>query len=149
MSGAKSNGGGFNLKNLKFGEIIDLPSILRLTGLQKKVIDVVKMDIEGPEKDILNDLDIEYACKYIKQLMFESHENLRFRDLEKLEQCFLLFRRDTRFFRNFKEYPQGVLTEFQAPDGYKINVTEYHNETYLAEFMFVTGELYFANRNFL
>ena len=114
------------------------------------MIDVFKIDIEGPEKGVIQALDMTYACKYFKQMVFETHMNFRFTDLVKLEKCFLLFKRDTRFFENgVYNSLHGPLSEFQVPNGYKLNLQSYYNETYLAEFMFVTGELYFANRNFL
>lgn len=130
--------------------MLDLTSILKLTGTVNQVIDVFKMDIEGPEKEVFSNLNMNYACKFFKQIIFETHKNFRFRDLEKLEQCFYLFRRDTRFFEYLVHHPQlGFLSEFQAPQGHKINVTAFFNETFLAEFMFVTGELYFVNKNFI
>lgn len=112
--------------------------------------DVFKMDIEGPEKDVFAQLDMDYACKYFKQMVFETHKNMRFGDLVKLEQCFYLFRRDTRFFEYMVHHPQlGALSEFQAPEGFKINVAAYGDEKNLADFMFATGELYFVNKNFI
>ena len=108
------------------------------------------MDIEGPEKDFFEGLNISYACKYFKQIVFETHKNFRFKDLVKLEECFRLFRRETRFFEELiYDNRLGYLTEFQSPNGYKLQLKTYFNETYLAEFMFVTGELYFINKNFL
>lgn len=114
------------------------------------MIDILKIDIEGPEKGVIENLDMAYACKYFKQIVFETHRNVRFADLVKLEKCFYLFKRDTRFFE-YMVYNNlhGFLTEFQAPNGYNLNLKSYYNETYLAEFMFVTGELYFANKNFI
>jgi hypothetical protein len=132
------------------GDIVDLNTLLELANLKNKVIDYFKMDIEGPEKNVIEGLDMSYACKYIKQLALEAHKNFRFADIEKLEQCFMLFKRDTRFFDQliFDER-LGYLTEFQAPKGFDLKLQNYFNETYLAEVMFVSGELYFINRNFL
>lgn len=124
--------------------------IIQLTGLENRVIDVLKMDIEGSEKSVLAQLDMTYACKYIKQLMFESHGNMRFGELVKLETCFSLFRRDTRFFQHNRPSPElGLLTEFQLEQGFDLNLKYFDNETSLAEYMFANGELYFLNRNFL
>lgn len=130
--------------------------ILRLTGLDNRVLDVVKMDIEGSEKSVVASLDMAYACKYIKQLMFESHGQLSLTDLVKLETCFDLFRRDTRFFQHSRPSSElGLLTEFQlnkqhrAQQGFMLSLKSFTNEIDLAEFMFCSGELYFLNRNFL
>ena len=132
------------------GQIVDLNTLLELTNLKNKVIDYFKMDIEGPEKNVLEGLDMSYACKYIKQLALEAHKNFRFAEMEKLEQCFMLFRRDTRFFDQLiYDDRLGYLTEFQAPNGFDLKLKNYFKETYLAELMFVSGEFYFINRNFL
>jgi hypothetical protein len=147
--GISNNSTNSDLSGLKFGDILDLNSILKLTLMTDKVIDVLKMDIEGWEKNVFDALDMNYACKYIKQIMFETHANVRFDDLEKLEECFVLFRRDTRFFEEvIYDARLGYLTEFQKPKGFNLNLTSYFNDTYMAEYMFVTGEIYFANRNF-
>ncbi|RMZ98987.1 methyltransferase 24, partial [Brachionus plicatilis] len=137
------------LENLRIKDLIDLDNILDLTNLRNKVIDVFKMDIEGPEKGVFNNLDMEYACKYIKNLIFETHKNSKFVDLVKLEECFRLFWRSTRFFAGDSNGPTGHLTEFQSPKGWKLEIKQFKNELNLAEFMFTTGELYFVNINFL
>jgi hypothetical protein len=138
-----------DLGKLKLGDILDFNMILKLTNLENKVIDVYKMDIEGGEKEIFDKLDMNYACKYVKQMVFETHTNFRFKNLEKFEQCFFMFHRNTRFFVGDSSSPlTGHLTEFQNPTGYRLNLASYFNETYLSEFMFVNGELYFMNSNF-
>jgi hypothetical protein len=125
--------------------------ILKLTQMENRIIDFFKMDIEVTEKSVIADLNMSYACKYIKQLVFETHwGTMRFSELVKLEQCFLLFRRDTRFFLNNEASPDlGMLTEFQLPNGFRLDLKSFYNETFLAEYMFVNGELYFVNKNFL
>lgn len=127
----------------------NLNEILEMTKLKNKVVDIFKMDIEGAEKDIFPSMDMEYMCKYVKQLVFETHANFKFKDLVHLEKCFRLFWRDTRFFKGDSNGPTGVLTEFQNPNGWNLNIKYFRNELDLAEFMFVTGELYFLNSNFL
>jgi hypothetical protein len=57
-----------NNKNL-----FTIEQIYEFTGTRNKVIDVWKMDIEGYERDVFEKLDIDYVCKYVKQLMFETH----------------------------------------------------------------------------
>ena len=47
------------------------------------------MDIEGEEKDVLDNFDMQYACKYIKQIMFETHKNFRFGDFGETGGMFL------------------------------------------------------------
>ena len=134
-----------------------------------KVVDVFKFDIEGPEWDFLANLDVDYACQYFKQIMFETHMrgpngemnfdldkfnpdwNLKnFKTIQRLERCFLLFHRDTRFFVPGKLYSTnlGCLTEFQMDE--KVLIRRYgRNEIEATLYMFSTGELYFVNRNFL
>jgi hypothetical protein len=50
-----------------------IEQIYDLTGTRNQVIDVWKMDIEGYERPVLENLDIDYVCKYVKQFMFETH----------------------------------------------------------------------------
>ncbi|CAF1120704.1 unnamed protein product [Brachionus calyciflorus] len=139
-----------NLDQLKMKDLISLPNIIKISGLVNKVIDIFKMDIEGPEKYLIKDLDMDYACKYLKSFLFETHRNCKFKDLVKLEKCFRLFFRSTRFFRGeiYNEL-NGFLIEYQNPKGWKLNIKDYKDEIYLSEFMFTNGELYFVNMNFL
>lgn len=133
----------------KMNDKLDLMSLIKLAGLENKIVDVFKMDIEGEEKGVFADLDMAYACKYFKQFMFETHKNFMFNDLVKLEECFFLFHRHTRFFlKDDVGGPTGLRSEFQQ-DGFLLNLDLFKNETYLAEYMFVNGEFYFLNINFL
>ena len=133
----------------KLGDKLDLMSLLKLTGLENKVVDVIKIDIEGEEKGVIESLDINYACKYFKQIMFKTHKNCEFKDLVKLEECFILFHRHTRFFMGDKyNSTNGHLSEFQQ-GFYMLNLGLFKSEINLAEFMFVNGEFYFLNVNFL
>ena len=77
-----------------------------MTKLENKVVDVFKMDIEGGEIDVLQNLNIDYACLYFKQFMLETHtrsltDTFFHTILRKLEPCFVLFHRDTRFLNKF------------------------------------------------
>lgn len=133
---------------ISIGTKLNLTSILKLVNLENEIIDVFKMDIEGEERGIFDSLDMRYACTYFKQMVFETHKNFAFNDLVKLEECFFLFYRHTRFFiGDLYNQPIGIATEFQRKD-YKLDLSLFRNETYLAEFMFVNGEFYFANSNF-
>jgi hypothetical protein len=129
------------------------------------VIDIFKMDIEGPEWRVLETMDIDYACRYFKQILFETHivdENsaltytiknteLNFKNyqaIKKLEKCFLLFHRDTRFYNSISTPENGCLTEFQK--SHPIDVRNYgKNELELLAYIVSMGELYFVNKNFL
>ena len=134
---------------MKIKDLISLDNLLEISGLKNKVVDVFKMDIEGPEKEIINNMDMDYACKYFKSMVFETHTNSKFADLVKLEKCFRLFFRSTRFFAGDSSGPTGHLTEYQNPNGWSLNIAKYGNELGLAEFMFTSGELYFVNINFV
>jgi len=113
------------------------------------------MDIEGAEWNVFQQMDIDYACKYFKQFHFETHirtpsiESLKI--LRKLDKCFFLFRRDTRFFSPIDSTAStdlGPLTEFQVDN--PINVRKYGQDgTELAAYILSTGEFYFVNKNFL
>ena len=116
------------------------------------MIDVFKMDIESAEWNIFQQMNMDYACEYFKQLHFETHrrslglQNLKI--LRKLDKCFLLFRRDTRFFTPIASTDLGPLTEFQVDN--PINVRKYGQDgTELAAYILSTGEFYFVNKNFL
>jgi hypothetical protein len=139
----------------KIGWMIDLYSILELINQFNKPIDIFKLDIEGYEIEIIKNLDMDYACKYFKQFILETHffnyesSQSAFDLLKKLETCFSLFHRDTRFFRGDVEGATGFMTEFQSPRTFKIELKPFINELDLANFLFTTGELYFINKNFV
>lgn len=135
---------------MRIGSKLDLASVIKLTKLENRIIDVIKMDIEGDEKGLIAALDMDYACKYFKQLVFESHQNFRLVDLIKLEACFRLFYRHTRFFlADLHGTPTGVRSELQQAN-FRLDLSLFgNNELNLTEFMLVNGELYFANINFL
>lgn len=138
-----------SLDALKLGDKLDFGSFLKLTNLENKVIDIVKMDVEGEEKQFIQSLDMNYACKYIKQFVLETHANFKFDELVKLEQCFYLYYRHTRFFiGDIYGQPTGGLSEFQNPNGYHLDLKRFGNEINLADFMFINGEMYFVNENF-
>jgi hypothetical protein len=146
LSDRNTNG----LSSLQIGDMLDYASILKLINMENKVVDVLKIDIEGAERGFLQDFNMSYACKYVKQLLFETHANFRFNELVKLEECFYLFHRDTRFFLDdLASSKWGTITEFHHPKGFKLNLKPFKNDLNLAEYMFVTGELYFVNINFL
>ena len=69
MTGSKENIQNPNKK----GGIDTLENILERFNLKNKLIDVFKVDIEGSEENLLANLDIDYACKYFKQFMIETH----------------------------------------------------------------------------
>ena len=138
-----------NSNEIKIGGLERLPSILNYVELTNKVVDVFKMDIENAEWSVLANFDIDYACKYFKQFMLETHSfNRRFNPfyleiLRKLEKCFLLFRRDTRFFVTQDK------TEFQHHKIFKLDLEPFENEIVLINYVITYGELYFLNKNFL
>ena len=134
--------------------MLSLDSILDYTGLKNQVIDILKMDIEGAEEDVLKDLDIDYACKYIKQILLETHPG--FKGIpsllrNRIERCFSLFRRDHRFFLGHIREPVGFITEWQRPvsDPFFLDISQFKDENELAQVLFNLGELYFVNINFL
>ena len=132
--------------------------ILKYIQLEEKIIDVLKMDIEYSDFSALNSLKVDYLCKYVKQFVLETHptdsnpaNTLKMLNVvRKLEKCFLLFRRDTRFFLQFEKDQYGSYkTEFQEPKTFNLNLKYFSNEIHLINFMVTYGELYFVNSNFL
>jgi hypothetical protein len=139
-----------DLSTLRIQDMISFGQVLEMTGTRNKIIDVFKMDIEGAEVGFLETIDMEYFCKYVKQFVFETHIRPPPHLLFKLEKCFYLFHRDTRFFLVPPPVgPTGVMTEFQAPNGYSVNLSLFKNEIDLATVLFTQGELYFVNLKFL
>ncbi len=117
-----------------------------------------KMDIESAEWKIFETIDIDYACFYFKQFIFETHPRKspkinfeKYKVVKKLEKCFMLFRRDTRFFGQSESLitaKHGPLTEFQA--SYKLDLLNYgSSEEEVIWYMLSIGELYFVNKNYL
>jgi hypothetical protein len=114
------------------------------------------MDIEGSEWSVFTQMDMDYACKYFKQILFESHPQKRgsmsmiqtLELLHKLDKCFLLFRRDTRFYSDYTLTKFGKLTEFQRD--VPVVVRNYGKDGIeLAAWLFSMGQFYFVNKNFL
>ena len=150
-------------KRKRIGWIAKMDDILEYTHLTNEIIDVFKMDIENGEWSVLINLDIEYACKYFKQFILETHtskldlrvfnQNGKFdalKVLRRLEKCFLLFHRDTRFYLSSKLGVYGFYeTEFQNHKNFKLDLSEFESEIELINFMITYGELYFLNENFL
>ena len=142
----------------QIGWMATFDEILKYTQLDNKIIDILKMDIEGYEDNILNTIDLDYLCKYVKQIFLENHpkdyktkSSLRFiKPLQKFEKCFLLFKRDTRFFLdpNADQYGNAK-TEFQLPKSYKLDLNLFDDEIDLINYVVTHGELYFINFNFL
>jgi uncharacterized short protein YbdD (DUF466 family) len=144
----------------KIGVMATLDQILAYTGLTNKPIDLFKMDIEMAEWPFLEHLDMNYFCSHVKQFHIETHptderllNSFTQRDLQlirKLEKCFVLFHRNTRFFaRPFSERYGTPKTEFEDPITYKVPLNLFGNEQDLIDYMVVYGELYFVNRNFV
>ena len=147
----------------QIGWMARLEDIITYTKLNDKVIDIFKMDIENAEWDFLLNLDVDYMCKHVKQFMLETHTpeisaagifNLHMPEalevMRKLEKCFLLFHRDTRFYRDNRNGAYGFWkSEFQEPFVHKIDVNEFKSELKIIDFMVTYGELYFVNQNFL
>ena len=153
----------FTTEKDTIGWIATFEEILNYTKLTNKVIDVLKMDIENSEWSFLISLDMDYACKYIKQFMIETHtakiepnaynRNKKFNpltELRKLEKCFSLFHRDTRFYQYYGKGPYGYLeTEFQASKRFKLDLSDFTTDLDLIDYIVTFGELYFLNEKFL
>ena len=142
----------------QIGWLATFDQILEYTKLENKIIDVLKMDIEEADFSAISSLNLDYICKYVKQFMIETHPTTYHYDytlkmmnlMFKLEKCFLLFRRDTRFFMEHSADQFGsTKTEFQEPITFKLDLKHFSNEIELINYMITFGELYFINANFL
>ncbi len=129
--------------------MLNFDQILDMTKTRNKIVDVFKIDIEGPEKGVIETMDIDYFCKYVKQFMIETHPGFPPDLIYKLERCFYLFHRDSRLFLESIRGPTGWLTEWQKTGGFSLNLSLFKNEVELSKFLFTKGELYFVNLNFL
>ena len=124
----------------------------KLRWIEHKIVDIFKIDIEGNEISVLETLDYDYACKYFKQILIETHSpgsnNNLYYLIKRLEQCFSLFRRDSRLIS--PNFGGEVVKEIsQEKNGYNINLKYFKDEDNLCNFLISTGELYFVNINFL
>jgi hypothetical protein len=90
----------------KIGWLDTYPNILDHLNLRGRVVDVLKMDVEGAEWESLPyifETDIGLLCDYVKQIAIETHSWLynhthNYLIVKRLEECFRLFRRDHRFY---------------------------------------------------
>jgi hypothetical protein len=138
-----------DLNKVKLGDLLNFNQILDLTESRNRIIDVFKIDIEGAQVSFMQAMDVDYFCKYVKQFMIESHDNMPRDLMYKLEKCFYLFHRDPRFFNGNSYGPTGPLTEWQKPGGYSIKLNRFKNENDLATVVYTMGELCFVNLNLL
>jgi hypothetical protein len=106
------------------------------------------MDIEGPENQAFESLDMEFACKYIKHIMFDSSEYCVQGVEEVRGLLYVVSSRYADFHRNDKHPLYGTIAEFQDPEGFELELKAFGDEMELTNFKFVNGELYFLNRNF-
>jgi hypothetical protein len=134
------------------GWMATFDEILSYTQLNEKVIDVLKIDIEGYEGTIIKNINVNYFCKYVKQFVLETHpESLHYvyDYMRRIEMCFRLFHRDHRFFMGDKFVSTGHITEWQNPAGFKVNISLFKNELEFIKHLINSGELYFINKNFI
>jgi hypothetical protein len=140
-------------QDLRISSMLNFDEILELTGQKNKTLDVFKMDIENGERSVLEQIDMDYFCEYVKQFELEIHPDLRKEAralLGKLEQCFFLYYRDTRFYMHERGGNTGYLTEFQLKHtGVAIELASFRDDIEMADYIFTMGELYFINSNFL
>jgi hypothetical protein len=154
--GVKSEKNLDNFQNLKISSMIGLMDTLRYTNLINTQIDIFKIDIEGAELHVFEELDIDYACMYFKQILMETHlphvEKI-WKALRRLEKCFLLFLRNTRFYKEReiknRKGNTGHMTEFQGQYDFTFKTSFFRDEIFTVNYLFSIGELHFVNKNFL
>lgn len=143
----------------KRGSMVSLEEIISEFKLENQTIDVLKMDIEGGEFDVFKQLNIDYVCKYVKQITIETHPSNpniptyklyeNFKSLARIEACFLLFYRHTRFYMKEGPIPTGWASEWEVDGGFQLDIKKFANEIDIASYMYLYGELSFVNRNYL
>jgi hypothetical protein len=139
-------------QKMQLGWMATFDEILNYTQLNSRVIDVLKIDIEGYEGTIIKNIDVDYFCKYVKQFVLETHpQSLHYvyAHMRRIEKCFRLFHRDHRFFMGDKWVSTGHITEWQNPAGFSFNINMFKTELELIKHLLSSGELYFINKNFL
>jgi hypothetical protein len=135
----------------KFDEIV------YYLDLSNKVVDVLKINIGSGEWDAMNSLDMDYLCQYVKQLLIETHYDSRtilpgrfkhyMKILRRLEKCFLLFHRESRFLHYLQDGEINFFTNGLKATNYDLK--EFNDDTDIFEFMITFGDSYFVNSNFL
>ena len=139
-------------KNLnQIGWLDTYENILNYLKLNERVIDMLKIDIEGNEWEALVDImdtNPKQLCKYVKQMAIETHSRFNlhetnFRIIKSIEVCFRLYKRDHRFYLTNSNKSEWQLGNFSLP------LSKYKDEIELARALFLYGELYFINKNFL
>ena len=136
----------------KLGWLDTYEHILNYLNLNGKIIDCLKIDTEGAEWEsipYIMSTKPELLCKYVKQLALETHSWLythssNYKVLKSLEVCFRLYKRDHRFYMA----GGGTDTEWQMGN-FELPLNKFKDEVDLARFLFLYGELYFINKNFL
>ena len=120
-----------------------------------KTIDVLKLDLAGGEWDFIKHLDIEYVCNHVKQIIVETQPFGRhdsFDTLRRIQKCFSLFYRKSRFSQSERYAPYGNhnLNVNTRNSLYNMQrLIEKETRENLINYLFLYGELYFANINFL
>ena len=138
----------------KIGWLDTYKNILDYLNLNEKVIDILKIDIEGGEWDTLPDIlekNPDLLCKYVKQIAIETHplkpESYveQYKIIKRMEICFRLFKRDHRFYLSGTAESEWQKEHFD----FKLQLNLFKDEVDLARFLFLSGELYFVNIKFL
>jgi len=68
--------------------------------------------------------------------------------MRKLEKCFLLFLRNTRFYLGEGFGPTGYMTEFQLKSQFVFKTSYFQDEYFIANYIFSMSELHFVNKFF-
>ena len=139
----------------KKGWVDTYANILEYLNLNGEIIDMIKMDIQNAEYAVLKqimDTDSNLLCKYVKQMVVETHETHKgnefdhasaFMLLQRLELCFRLYRRDQTI--AFSSSSNSGLMLKKMDEKFR----KFKNEVDFAKWLFTFGELYFVNVNFL
>jgi hypothetical protein len=105
-----------NQNNYNWTDTID--NLIEMNNLKHKIIDILKF--EYSELSVFENLNINYACKYFRQLLIKLNGNLNIMEIYlKLDECFY-------FSYSIKEYENNVKFDLK-----------------------ITNKLYFLNKNLI
>lgn len=143
---------GCNVENFIQSPELNLNEILKEKVMIDKPVDMLRLDLAGDEWDFIRELDIDYACTHIKQLIVET-QPFSVKDsvtvLKKLEKCFSLFHRKNWLNKNrFTAKGQRDVNKKNSAN----KMQRQSGDSSIADMLndiISYGELYFVNTKFL
>ena len=106
------------INQYKYNWIDTIDNLIEMNNFKHKIIDILKF--EYSEVSVFENLNINYACKYFRQLLIKSNGNLNIMEIYlKLAECF---------------YFSYSIKEYENNDKFDLKIT---------------NKLYFLNKNLI